>query len=388
MKLAVLKGNRFNPWHLEVLARMGNDVEVTAFRAESEIQRHFQERGADATPFKVESIQFESRRNNPVQRLLNKITGSSHQREPRILPFCDRLKGYDVILSWELFTDWSEQAATAREKYGVPLAVMVWDNIPFNHDTEEGRAEIKRFVKARADRFLVYSERSRRALMLEGVAEHAITRLNPGIDVESFSPGPGSREGLNVPDDAFLILFVGWLLPRKGLDWLLYALRDLLDARGTKGCAPHLLVVGAGPGRERIESLLDTLKLRDKVTLLGSAPYTGMPRIYRAADLFVLPSIAMPTWQEQFGMSLIEAMACGLPVISTYSGAIPEVVAGTGVLCQPNDFVALRENIERLMQDEGERKHLGSLARTRAVAEYDVNAQARDMRKVLGDVAR
>ncbi|MFO7976094.1 MAG: glycosyltransferase, partial [Candidatus Hydrogenedentota bacterium] len=225
MKVALLKGNRFNPWHLQGFGLLPEDIEVTAFRAESEIQQYFAERD-DAEPrFHIERIYFDTQKGNPLRRLVNVLAQRYRNRTPRILPFAERLKGFDLIQSWEMFTDWTAEALEARSRWGIPLAVMVWDNIPFNMERDPGRRTLKARTAELADRFIVYTDRSRRMLRLEGVPDAKIRRIYPGIDTERFCPGPADRTKLDLDDDEFVILFVGWLLPRKGIDYLLLALR-------------------------------------------------------------------------------------------------------------------------------------------------------------------
>ncbi len=126
------------------------DPEVTAFRAESEIQDHF--RGRDDGSFRCayERIYFDTEAGPPWQRLRKTIATRYRDREPRILPFSERLQGFDIIQSWELFTDWTAQAVAARERYGIPLSVMVWDNIPFNMERNPERRRLKEHAAIQA----------------------------------------------------------------------------------------------------------------------------------------------------------------------------------------------------------------------------------------------
>lgn len=384
MKLALLKGNRFNPWHLQAFMRMPG-VEVTAFRAESEIQRYFTERADKEVDFPVERIYFDTQAGWLPTRLARLLQTQYLGRAARIMPFAERLEGFDLIQSWELFTDWSEQALEARRRWGIPLSVMVWDNIPFNMEREPRRRALKQRVAREADRFLVHTERSLRMLDIEGVDEERILKLDPGVDTTLFCPGRGQRRKLGLVEDAFVILFVGWLLPRKGIDFLLLALRELLrDANLARPV--QLLVVGSGPGRDRVEKLAGRLNVGGRCVFAGSVPYGRMPEVFRSADVFALPSIAMPDWQEQFGMALIEAMACGVPVVSTYSGAIPEIVEDAAQLCQPNDFLSLHETIRELCYDDALRAELGKRGRSLAVRRYDLNRYTRQLRGVYSEL--
>lgn len=350
MKLAVLKGNRFNPWHLAAFTRLGGDYEVMAFRADSEIQQYFAERGADASGLQTTPIYFDYQAGPLWRRWSNLLTYRYRNRTPHILPFHDGLKGFDIIQTWELFTDWTEEALEAKRRWGIPVCIMVWDNIPFNMESTERFRERKARALAEADHFIVHTERSRRTLVIEGADPEKITVIDPGVDLNCFKPGPGDRSSLGVEEDAFVILFVGWLLPRKGLDFLLLALRELIAASPTADRI-QLVVVGSGPGKDRVERLARRLNVMEHCHFVGSRPYDDMPVLFQSADAFVLPSIATETWQEQFGMSLMESMACGTPVVTTHSGAIPEIVEDSALLCQPNDFFALHEALARLIAD-------------------------------------
>lgn len=376
MNLALLKGNRFNPWHLQAFNHLDNDSRVTAFRARSEIQEHFEGRDDGSLICDYENIYFDTQAGPLWRRIPNRLDERLRNREPRILPFFDRLKTYDVVQSWELFTDWTAQAVTARKRFGTPLAVMVWDNIPFNMERNPQRRAAKQAAIETADKFLVHTERSRRVLDIEGVPANKISLVLPGVDVNRFAPGKADRAAFGLDDDEFVILFVGWMLPRKGIDFLLLALRELINDPSLKGKRIRLMTIGSGPGQERVDTLVQRLNVQDHCSFIGSASYDRMPDAFRASDVFVLPSIAMPEWQEQFGMSLIEAMASGLPVVSTYSGAIPEIVGDAGILCQPNDFVALHDSLKDLIENPAQRTELGEAARARAVEYFSLEDYA------------
>ena len=382
MKLALLKGNRFNPWHLQAFNRLPDAFQITAFRADSEIQRHFQERGEDRLAVPVEQIYFDTQRGPFPGRLSNRLLERFRNREPRIRPFHDRLRGFDCIQTWELFTDWSAQALDAKRRHGTPVCVMVWDNIPFNMERNPRKRAIKEAVARQADRFIVHTERSRRMLGLERVDPARVVKIGPGVDTEVFSPGPRDRARFGVGKDEFVILFVGWLLPRKGIDFLLLALRELVHDSELKDISVRLLVVGSGPGKDRVDRLVDRIGVRQQVTFAGALPYTRMPEAFRAADVFTLPSIATPEWQEQFGMALVEAMACGVPAVTTMTGAIPEVIGPAGVICQPSDFVSLYEALKRLIQNPAERERLGEAGRQEALSRFALDTYAEQLAAV------
>lgn len=371
MNLALLMGNRYNAWHLQGFRLLRGEPAITAFRAESQIQTHFRERGDGTEGFAIERIHFDTQAGNPLARVKNVMLERYAGRTPRILPFHERLQGFDVIHSWELFTDWSAEAVIAREQNNIPLVITVWDLIPFNMERDPERRAIKKRVAEKADRFIVYTERSRRTLEIEGIARERIALINPGVEIETFSPKTAAK-----PTGEFVILFVGWLVPRKGIDFLLLALRELLADPELKNRRIRLQIVGSGAGRDRVEKLIARLGLGDACAFSGAVTYDQMPDAFRGVNAFVLPSVATEEWQEQFGMALIEAMACGIPCIASLSGAIEEIAGNCALLCQPNDFLALYRNLRGLIRDPARGEDLGRRARARAVKHFDVRQHA------------
>jgi glycosyltransferase involved in cell wall biosynthesis len=378
VKLALLKGNRFNPWHLQAFNLLP-DTEVVAFRANSEIQQLYDAQDDGSARFDTESIHFDTQVGPLLSRYKNTFLTRYRGREPHLVPFYERLRRFDLILTWELFTDWTAQALEARERFGIPVAVMVWDNIPFNMERNAERRRLKERAAAGGDVFIVHTERSRRMLDMERVPPERIVQMDPGVDTNAFAPGPGDRQAFGLDDDEFVILFVGWMLPRKGIDFLILALRELTRDYDLANIRFRLAVVGTGPGRERVEDLVARTGLQKNVSFLGSITYDRMPDAFRMADVFALPSIATPDWQEQFGMAIIEAMACGVPVITTLSGAIPEVTGDHAVLCQPNDFVSLFHAIRDLALDDVKRADLGASAREHALQRFTLERFARNL---------
>lgn len=382
MKLALLKGNRFNPWHLQGFMRLRGNPEVTAFRAESQIQEHFNGRDDGSLGLREERIFFDTQAGNPLSRIGNVFRERYQARNPKILPFHERLEGFDIIQTWELFTDWTLEALEAKARYGMPVSVMVWDNVPFNMETNRRRIAIKQRAVAEADRFIVYTERSRRTLLLEGVSESRIAHVDPGVDTERFQPGPEDRAALGLDPHAFVIAFVGWLVPRKGIDYLLLALRELVNDPEFANTKIQLLIVGSGAGLDRVHTLVKRLGIGDHCVFAGSLPYSAMPNVYRSADVFALPSVAVEQWQEQFGMSLIEAMSCGKPVVASRSGSIDEVANGTAALCQPNDFFTLFEALKPLVLSKEKRDDLGKRGRQRVLEKFNLARHANQLSDV------
>jgi glycosyltransferase involved in cell wall biosynthesis len=110
---------------------------------------------------------------------------------------------------------------------------------------------------------------------------------------------------------------------------------------------------------------------------MGQQPSTAMPAIMRQFDVLVGPSVTTPRWKEQFGRMLVEAMACGVPVIGSTSGEIPNVIGDAGLVVPEGDSVALRAAIARLRDDPAEGHDLGEHGRARVLALFTQEAVAR-----------
>jgi glycosyltransferase involved in cell wall biosynthesis len=171
-----------------------------------------------------------------------------------------------------------------------------------------------------------------------------IVRIPLCVDTERFGFAETStapRRKLGLPEDRPILLTVRRLVARMGVENLLTAMR-LVVRRFPKA---FLLIGGAGYLQSDLQRMIKQYHLEQNVTLLGFIPEEALPNYYRAADLFVLPTLAY----EGFGLVTIEALACGTPVIATPVGAIPEVLGPLGqeFLLKDNSFEAIAEGIVR-----------------------------------------
>jgi glycosyltransferase involved in cell wall biosynthesis len=182
-----------------------------------------------------------------------------------------------------------------------------------------------------------------------------------GIDPEIFTPSERQP-----PRRGFVIGYVGRLVPEKGVDLLIRALADLPPQIG----GWRLEIVGQGPERESLIRLARSLHIADRIAFAGQIPSGRIPTLYRELDALVVPSRTRPNWKEQFGRIIIEAMASGVPVIGSDSGAIPGVIGDAGLLFPEDNTKALTECLATLMQDEALRCELAARGRARALEHF------------------
>jgi colanic acid/amylovoran biosynthesis glycosyltransferase len=201
--------------------------------------------------------------------------------------------------------------------------------------------------------------------------------IRPAVDVEFFVPAArGAR-----PSREFRVVSVGSLIWRKGYEYALMATRRLVD----RGVDVRYEIIGDGPTAEhqRVLYTIGDLGLESTVRLLGAQPPQRVRDRLQWADAYLLTSLS-----EGIANSALEAMACGVPVVTTDCGGMREAVADgvEGFVTPVRDATAAADALGRLAGDELLRTRMGSAARLRAVREFRLEAQAREFVSLYNDV--
>jgi glycosyltransferase involved in cell wall biosynthesis len=178
-----------------------------------------------------------------------------------------------------------------------------------------------------------------------------------GIDPDLFRPPLRPRAGAT-----FAIGFVGRLVEEKGGALLLDALAQLDGAW-------RLDILGDGPEKPALLNQARRLGIFERVTF-ATLPSMRMPGYYQSIDALVVPSLTRPNWKEQFGRVIVEAMACGVPVIGSSSGAIPDVVGDAGLIFPEGDVAALADRLRQVLRSADLRRDLAARGRQRVVERY------------------
>jgi glycosyltransferase involved in cell wall biosynthesis len=232
---------------------------------------------------------------------------------------------------------------------------FTWQNIlrhyppPFNF--------IERAVYRHATHAIAGSQEAATVLRRKGYHGRIAVIPQFGVDPEQFSPGLTSTER------PFTVGFLGRLVPEKGIS-------DLLAAFSRLDPTARLIIAGDGPQRADIESSISQMDLEGRVELRQRLPSREVPDLLRQLDVVVLPSHTTARWKEQFGRVLIEAMACGVPVVGSRSGEIPHVIGDAGIVFPEGDIEALAMALARLQADERLRLDLARRGRERVLAHY------------------
>lgn len=178
-----------------------------------------------------------------------------------------------------------------------------------------------------------------------------------GVDPDLFRPPLRPRAGAT-----FTVGFVGRLVEEKGGALLLDGLAQLDGAW-------YLDIIGDGPEKTALLNRARRLGIAERVTC-GTLPSTRMLGYYQSIDVLVVPSLTRPNWKEQFGRVIVEAMACGVPVIGSSSGAIPEVIGDAGLIFPEGNVAALVDRLRQVLRSPEMRRELATRGRQRVLERY------------------
>lgn len=235
--------------------------------------------------------------------------------------------------------------------------VRQWYLLPFY-------APFLRRVLQQAERIIVGSEAYLRSSPWLRSHQRRCVVVPFGIELEPFQrPEPQGIAQVRQRHRPPILLFVGRFRYYKGLHYLVEAMKEV---DGT------LLLVGAGPEESRLRHQVRKAGLEHRILFLGEVPLKELVPLYYASDLFVLPACER---SEAFGVAQLEAMACGLPVVSTELGTGTSFVnlhGVTGLVVPPRNPQALAQGINLLLQDEEQRLEMGRKAEERVEQEFGV----------------
>ncbi|MFI5493941.1 glycosyltransferase [Actinoplanes sp. NPDC051859] len=214
------------------------------------------------------------------------------------------------------------------------------------------------------DRVVVQCQDEVAELLLLGVPRSRMTLVPSGVDIVRFrADGPAEPRG----NHRSRVLTVGRLVERKGYEDLIRALPAVPDTELVVVGGPPAERLHADPYAQRLRALAEQHRVAERVHLCGAVAAAEMPRWYRSADV-----LAATPWYEPFGLTPLEAMACGVPVVATAVGGLTDTVVDgiTGDLVAPRDPRGLGIALRRMLGDDLRRVAYGAAAADRAVHSY------------------
>ena len=282
---------------------------------------------------------------------------------PRLGQHFDHVRPHVVHVDEEPYNLATFQAMRQAHRHKARALFFTWQNLhrpypfPFNW--------IEHYNLRHADFGIAGNHEAMDVWRAKGYAGPMRVIPQFGVDPDVFKPQYEWGAG-----GGFAIGCVARLIEDKGVDVLLRA------AAGLPGVW-RVYVLGVGPLRQSLESLARELGLADRVVFDRPIPSMQMPAYLTGLDTLVLPSRTRPNWKEQFGRVLVEAMACGVPVIGSTCGEIPLVIGDAGLIFPEDDVEALRAALLRLQRDDSLRRDLGQRGRARVLANYTQKQVAR-----------
>jgi len=272
----------------------------------------------------------------------------------------------DVIdLYEEPFSCVALQTLLLRKLVAPSAAIVFYSAVNVHRQWRRPYRWIERMMLKYADGAHAPNQEVVPILRAKGLLSQPTSVIPLGIEPDLFASAmPASLPGMPRPR----VGFVGRLEPVKGLD-------VLLDAFARLTTPASLVIAGEGSERARLQRRIDSLSVPARI--ISAVGYADMPSFLKSLDVLVLPSITiLPLHREQFGRVLVEAMAAGVPVIGSSSGAIPEVVGDAGLIVPERDPTALAGAIERLLSEADVRQALAERGRQRVRTRFAWSAVA------------
>ncbi len=270
---------------------------------------------------------------------------------------------------YERYSLWGTAGQRLARKHSIPLVLEV--NSPLTHEEEKYRGgsifpSLARWAERRtwrrADLLVAVSRALCNHFEEAGVKARKVEVLPNAVDTKLFRPevDDSSLRRRLKPDGRFVVGFVGSFKAWHGVDFLLEAFKWL----HAKDASYHLLLVGDGPMRAKLEEETRRLGLQEAVTLVGSVPHEEVPRYLALMDVAVAPYPALDDFYFS-PLKLYEYMAGSRAIVASRIGQVAEVIADgfTGLLYEPGNEEALLDCIRRLRADESLRRELGQNAR-------------------------
>jgi glycosyltransferase involved in cell wall biosynthesis len=291
------------------------------------------------------------------------------------------IKEFDLDILYAHHTFHRGLSAVLQSKLlNIPAVVVSYGQTWMVTESDKKHNKMQKFVLENADHVISTSEHCRQGAIKLGADPSKTDVVFAGIDIEKFNPnvdGTEFRKKCEIGNDELVVSLLGLVLRRK-IDTFIKCLVHL-NLKPEKDV--KVLIGGVGEDYSYLESMLQKYDLQF-VKLLGFVPDAELPQFYAATDIFV---VAQNTLIECMGQSMKEAMACGVPVVGSNIGGVPEAISDneTGLLFVPDDPEDLAKKIKILIDDKDLRERIGMNARGVAVEKFDARKSAKKTLKIF-----
>ncbi len=372
-KIALVRGRYLNRYEMQSYEPLAKKYDITAFGSLTSYHTKFAFPTARfLSPLDLLSVTNVLLPNRITLAVMNRMFVDANM----LIDLEKRLQGYDIAHTAETYFGFTHQCILAKRHQKVKKVVCtVYENIPHNNEGISGRVGYKHAAISEVDHFIAVSQKAKDALIEEGCPESKITIIPAGIDTALFHPTKKSS------DSAIQLLFCGRLEKEKGIYEVFDAMKILIKSARLVEIPLQLLLVGNGSEKE---VLIEKTKAEglERYIHFQNHEYEDMPNVYRNADIFIAPSKPTAYWQEQFGMVFLEAMASGLPIVTTDSGSIRETVGEDGAYVDVGSSEQIVERVIELVRNTKKRMVVSKKMRERAVSHFDHQKIANKIDKI------
>jgi glycosyltransferase involved in cell wall biosynthesis len=370
--------------HRQVAALRAEGVDPTVIRPRARLHRNFGSSGGFAAmPSRVDdgTLVIDAPHWNLPVRLAAGATATLVTRAVRQAMKRESPAPIGVIHAYRLYPNGIAATALARQ-LGVPVVVTALGSDVHTHPRRLPKVgALVRQVLREADRLVAVSEDLAAQMTELAAPRHPVEVVYNGVDEGRFFPASdvsSSRRSLGLPEAGVGVCFLGRLVPTKGLPELMAAYGRVAPSAVGQS---WLAVIGDGPMAPEVAAWAAGTEQR--VIAPGAVPHAEVATWLRASDILVLPS-----HNEGLPNVILEAMACGLAVLATSVGGIPEAVIDgeTGLLCPVGDVDALARGLTELIVDEPRRKAMGERATSRARSQFGWKRSAEALVRLYGQI--
>jgi glycosyltransferase involved in cell wall biosynthesis len=374
-RVAVVRGKFLNKYEMQFFEPLAKDFSLTAFGSLTSYH----------DIFVFPTIKLVSPMDLPEfpykMPLLNRLFVDAHY----LVGLESRLAGFDLVHTAETYFHYTQQCLNAKKK-GIVRKVIatVLENIPHNNESIWGRKAYKKRSRDELDHMIALTQKTKEALVREGADERKITIIHHYVDTKLFKPRASLDSSRSRKRD-MTILYTGRLEEYKGVFDILAAAKRLSMDSDMGMYSLRFLFVGDGSALGKMKDVVNGHGLASHVSF-KHVPYEEMPLVYSSSDIFIAPSKPTKTYEEQYCTALLEAQACGLPIVTTVTGGIPENVGNAAILVKPGDVDGITEALKEYILRPQLRIRFGQKARIRAQAVHDIQVGAHALKELYQKV--
>ena len=332
--------------------------------------------------------------NSKIQAQLEKLDGFTVHRipaDPVVLNMSTmpalfgilKRQDFDIIHSHEYFTSCSFQSAIVSALKNVPFVITQHnDQLPLIFLNRFGyllsSATIGKYSSYRARKIIALSNDIKLHLLRMGFKKNKIEIIPNAVDTTLFSPGQKNILQSKWGISENVVLFVGRLVAEKGVELLIQAFNEVTK----KIPKANLVIVGRGPKEKDLRNLQEKLSAKN-IIFIEKVENRFMPNIYAGCSVLVVPS-----YLEPFGNVVLEAMACGKPVIGAYVGGIKDTIihGETGYHFSVGNIKMLRDFLLKILSNDSLKNKLGNNARRRVLKNYDTKIIAGKIERLYSEL--